>query len=86
MVEKAPPKSTDTLYDAVIALAIEHECSGADLHLPDTPQTRRLISRFPERKRSANFFRHPVKKTRWFDIPLANLPWWRAKSTCPKSA
>ena len=50
-----------------------------DLYIPDTPQARAILDRFPVHKANARRFTNRVKGGTWIDVPFAYLPAWEAK-------
>jgi len=75
-------ESKETLYDTIKAAGIEHSNHESDLYLPDTPEVRAILDRFPISKGNAQRFTNQITKTSWIDVPFAFLPWWRAR--CPE--
>ena len=64
-----------SLYDAVVALGIEHDSHESDLYLPATQMNATLIEHHGFSKTT---FRSNTDGGLWFDVPFAYAPFWRA--------
>jgi len=68
-----------TLYGEIVAAGIKYANHETDLYIPDTPQARAILDRFPVHKANARRFTNRVKGGTWIDVPFAYLPAWEAK-------
>lgn len=69
----------NTLFDAIKSEGIPHDSHESDLYLPDTPQVRSILDKFPLQKSNATRFRNEVQGGTWIDVPFAYQPFWEAK-------
>ncbi len=71
-----------TLYYSIVATGISHDSHGSDLYIPDTPEARAILARFPLECGNATSFINqaaPHAGQRWLDVPFAYLPFWQGK-------
>lgn len=68
-----------TLFETIKAEGIHHASHESDLYLPDTPQVRAILDKFPLQKSNATRFKNQVNGGTWIDVPFAFLPFWEAR-------
>ena len=71
-----------TLYDEVIKRGIPYGNHESDLYIPCTEETRLLLIYYGHDRRgthaTATTFTNQVEGGRWYAIPFAYAPFWRA--------
>jgi hypothetical protein len=71
-----------TLYSSIVAAGIPHSSHESDLYIPNTPEARAILARFPLEQSNATSFINqapPNAGQRWLDVPFAYLPFWQGK-------
>lgn len=72
-------KITSSLYADILAAGIPHTSHETDLYIPDTPEARAILARYPLEQRNAKRFKNQVEGGVWIDVPFSYLPAWEAK-------
>jgi hypothetical protein len=67
------------LFDEIKAAGIPFKNHGTDLYLPDTPNVRAILDKYPLEKGNAKRFQNRVEGGIWIDVPFAYLPEWDEK-------
>jgi hypothetical protein len=78
-LEAKGPPAPDSVWAAVEAAGIKFAHHETDLYLPDIPEVRAILEKFPVNKANATKFKNQVEGGTWLDIPFAYLPAWEAK-------
>ena len=68
---------TETLYQAIVRLGIDHDHHESDLYLPKTSQVDELLLKYPDANPSR--FTCCITRELWYDIPFAYDPAWERK-------
>jgi hypothetical protein len=74
--------NTKTLFQSIKDAGIPFANHESDLYIPDTPEARAILDRFPLQRDNATRFTNqadPHEGERWIDVPFAYAPWWEAK-------
>lgn len=70
------------IYQECRNLGIPTANYESDLHIPATPETRKLIQRYEFKQNVASFV-SALDGKEWFNVPFAYTPWWDSKRKCP---
>lgn len=72
------------LYQDVTAAGIPTSNHESDLYIPDTPESRAILAKYPTHAKNARSFPNMVRDgERWIDVPFAFEPFWDAKTRKP---
>lgn len=69
----------NTLFAEIVEAGIKYASHETDLYLPDTPQVREILKRYPLEDGNKTSFKNQVEGGQWFDVPFAYLPAWERK-------
>lgn len=67
-----------SIYEQLKALNIPMDHHESDLHVPVTPETRKIVNAYEFRSIVTTFISN-TEKTLWYNIPFAYMPFWERK-------
>jgi hypothetical protein len=71
---------TATLYGDLLAAGVPMDNHESDLYFQDTPASRAILARFPDKAKLARPFWSALDSDqKWWDVPFAFLPWWERR-------
>lgn len=68
------------LFNAIKQAGIEFASHESDLYLPDTPEVRAILEKYPVSKSNAQRFKNQLNGEIWLDVPFAYLPFWERRT------
>ncbi len=69
-----------TLYEALRAAGVVCDHHESDLYFEDTPESREILSHYPEKWELSSRFLSQIDGSDWIEVPFAYTPWWRDKA------
>lgn len=66
-----------TFYDECMSLGIASDFHESDMYVPVNEQTTTLLSKYGLK---AKKFVSQIDGKAWYDVPFANMKWWRQRS------
>ena len=72
---------TSTLYGDLLRAGVQIASHESDLYFKDCPEGRAILLRYPAQAAIArHFWSSPNSNEKWWDVPFAYLPWWKAQA------
>jgi len=68
-----------TLYEEIKESGVEIGNHYSDFYFPVTPETTKILAKFPVHQTNARTFINRNNKNLWYDIPFAFMPYWEEK-------